>query len=148
VPFPAWSADTPAEQKLRDFIRVVAERMLQPLRVSAIKVVMREMVDPTIAFTEVVREYIAPMAAVLRGILSEMLPNVPDERIYLIGNSIVGQCLFYRQNRPVIEQLMGKEAMDRITPDLLANHIAGFTLAALANPKFSGEPKANVGEQP
>jgi AcrR family transcriptional regulator len=141
VPFPAWPAGTPAEQKLRDFIRVVAERMLVPLRVSAIKVVVREMTDPTIAFAEVVREYIEPMAATLRGILSEMLPHLPPERIYMIGNSIVGQCLFYRQNRPVIEQLMGKDALDRVTPDVLAEHVTNFTLAAIQ--QFSSTGKSS-----
>ena len=132
VQFPNWPAGTPAEQKLRDFIHVLAERMLQPLRQSAIQVVMREMADPTQARDEVVREYIQPMADLLRTILSEMLPTMPQERIMLIGNSIVGQCLFYRQNRPIIERLMGEEALNRVTPDVLADHVAGFTLAALA----------------
>jgi AcrR family transcriptional regulator len=131
APFPAWPEGTSPEQKLRDFISTLSERMLKPLRVTAIKVVIREMVDPTIAFAEVVSEYIEPMAAILRGILSEMLPDVSQERIFMIGNSIVGQGLFYRQNRPIIERLMGKEAVDQLTPEILAAHITEFTLAAL-----------------
>jgi len=131
-PFPAWPANTPAKQKLREFIGVVARRVLEPQRVSAIKLMMRELADPTDACTTVVREFIQPMAELLRSILVEQLPNLPSERIYMLGNSIVGQCLFYRQNRPVIEQLMGKEALERITPELLAEHVTGITLAAIA----------------
>jgi AcrR family transcriptional regulator len=131
IPFPAWPVGTPPRQRLREFIDVLAERMLKPLRVSATKLMMREIADPSQACTEVVREYIQPMADVLRGILTEMFPAMPAEKIYLIGNSIVGQCLFYRQNRSIIERLMGKDALDRLTPETLADHVAGFTLAAL-----------------
>src|SRR5262245_60154769 len=131
IPFPEWPAGTPAEQKLREFIRVLSERMLKPLRLTATKVVMREFADPTVAFAEVVREYIEPMAAIIVGILSEMFPNTPREKIFLIGNSIVGQCIYYRQNRPIIEHLMGKEMVDQLTPEILAAHVTAFTLAAL-----------------
>jgi len=116
---------------LREFIRVMAERMLKPLRLTATKVVMREFADPTVAFAEVVREYIEPMAAVLSVILAEMLPNLSREQNFLLGNSIVGQCIFYRQNRPIIEHLMGKEMVDQLTPEILAAHVTAFTLAAL-----------------
>src|SRR3979409_844392 len=78
--FPAWPAGTPAEQKLRDFISVVAERMLSPQRLAAIKVLMREMADPPSGCEEVVREYIQPMADLLRKILSELYPTLPPER--------------------------------------------------------------------
>jgi AcrR family transcriptional regulator len=138
IPFPEWPTNTSPQQKLREFIGVLAERMLKPIRVSATKLMMREIADPSQACTEVVRDYIQPMAEVLREILSQMFPTMPNERIYMLGNSIVGQCLFYRQNRPIIEQLMGKTALERITPEVLAEHVSQFTLAALAH----------VGEKP
>jgi AcrR family transcriptional regulator len=132
IPFPQWPPGTPPQQKLREFIGVLAQRMLKPIRVSATKLMMREIADPSQACTEVVRDYIQPMAEVLRGILGEMFPAMPPERIYLIGNSIVGQCLFYRQNRSIIERIMGKGALERITPEVLADHVTSFTLAALS----------------
>src|SRR5262249_34770784 len=132
IPFPQWPVGTPPQQKLREFIGVLAQRMLKPIRVSATKLMMREIADPSQACTEVVRDYIQPMAEMLYGILSEMFPTMPGEQVYLIGNSIVGQCLFYRQNRSIIERIMGKEALERLTPELLAEHIASFTLSALA----------------
>ena len=99
---------------------------------------MREMADPTQACTEVVRDFIQPMAEQLRIILTEMLPTLRPERIYMLGNSVVGQCLFYRQNRPVIEQLMGKEALERVTPEVLAEHVTAVSLAAIA--QAGGKP--------
>ena len=60
---------------------------------------MREMAQPTQACAEVVREYIRPIASVLEGILTELRLDLPRERGFLVGNSIVAQCLFYRQNR-------------------------------------------------
>src|SRR5262245_14528319 len=47
VPFPEWPAGLPPAQKLRGFIRVLCERMLQPQRITAIRLMMREMTDPT-----------------------------------------------------------------------------------------------------
>jgi AcrR family transcriptional regulator len=131
IPFPTWPAGVTPAQKMREFIRVLAERMLKPVRVSATKLMMREIADPSQACTEVVRDYIQPMAEVLRGILNELVPGMPPEKINLIGFSIVSQCLFYRQNRSIVERLTGKETLDRLTPELLADHVAGFTLAAL-----------------
>ena len=48
---------------------------------------MREMAQPTDACVEVVREYIRPMADMLRDILSELLPHTTPAQIYMAGFS-------------------------------------------------------------
>ena len=52
------------------------------------------------------------------------------ERRVLVGLSIVGQCLYYHQNRPVAEVLFGKD-IGGLKPEAIAAHIADFSLAAL-----------------
>jgi AcrR family transcriptional regulator len=131
IAFPDWPAGTPPQVKLHDFIRTMVMRMMVPPRPSALQVMMREVARPTDACREVVREYIQPMAAGLEGILAELFPDLTRPQRFLIGNSIVGQCLFYRQNRPIIEQLMGPEAFQQLTPELLADHITRFTMNGL-----------------
>jgi len=131
APFPVWAPNTPPADKLRDFIRVMMSRVLRAARVSSIKLMMREFTQPSQACHDAVMEYIQPIAQTLHGILTELLPETPPEKRWLIGFSIVGQCLYYRQNRAVAEILMGADAIAQLDVERLAEHIAAFSLAAL-----------------
>jgi len=139
LPFPDWPPDTTPVQKLRDFIRVMMARFLRAPRVSAMKLMMREFSQPSPACREAVLEHIQPMAQLLHNILLELLPDTPAEKRWLIGFSIVGQCIYYRQNRAVGEILMG-EAFTQLDADGLADHVASFSLAALGFAPSLGRP--------
>ena len=90
------------------------------------------MYAPTAACTEVVRDYIQPMAEVLKGILADLLPRgTTRQQLFLTAFSIVGQCIYYCQNRPIARLLMGEEDFARLTPEVVTEHITRFTLAAL-----------------
>jgi TetR/AcrR family transcriptional regulator, regulator of cefoperazone and chloramphenicol sensitivity len=130
-PFPEWAPGTPAIPKLRDFIRVMAARMLSPQSLASTQLMMREMANPTAACVEIVNEYIQPMAQTLGGILTELLPAASEQQMFLTAFSIVGQCLFYRNNRPIAALLVGEEEFQRYDAELVANHVASFTLRAL-----------------
>jgi hypothetical protein len=130
-PFPDWAPETPAVQKLRDFIRVMSARMLSPQSPASTQLMMREMANPTAACVEVVSEYIQPMAQILGDILEELLPDASEQRVYLVAFSIVGQCLFYRNNRPIAALLVGEKEFERYDAELVANHVTSFTLRAL-----------------
>src|SRR5438067_747835 len=120
APFPDWPAGTPAEERLRGFVRTMIVRMIADLSPASAQLMMREMVQPTAACVEVVREYIRPMADVLIGILAELLPpETPQQQRYLFGFSVVSQCLFFRTNRAVAALLMGEEAFRRLDVDVL-----------------------------
>jgi AcrR family transcriptional regulator len=131
MPFPEWPSGTPPAEKLRDFIRVMVTRMLQPQSAASLQLMMREMAQPTAACVEVVRDYIQPMAGKLGGILAELRPGIPERQRFLIGFSIVGQCLFYRHHRAVAALLVGEEEFARYDVDEVASHITAFTLRAL-----------------
>ena len=130
LPFPEWPAGTSPVQKVRDFILVLMARFLRAPRVSAMQLMMREFTQPSQACREAVMQQIHPMAQLLHGILTELLPDAAPEKRWLIGFSIVGQCIYYRQNRAVGEILMG-DAFTQLDVDRLADHIANFSLAAL-----------------
>jgi AcrR family transcriptional regulator len=131
VPFPEFPAGTPAVERLRGFIKTVVQRMVAEPDPYATQLMIREMAHPTAACVEVVREYIRPMADILRGILRELLPDAPEARLYMTGFSIVGQCLFYKQNRPVAQLLIGDEEFAHLNADKIAEHIFAFTLKGL-----------------
>jgi TetR/AcrR family transcriptional regulator, regulator of cefoperazone and chloramphenicol sensitivity len=130
-PFPDWPDGTPAVDKLRDFIRVMVTRMLQPQSPASLSLMMREMAQPTAACIELVQDYIQPIADKLGGILAELLPETPVRQHFLVAFSIVGQCLFYRHHRPVATLIIGEEEFAKLDVELVAKHITAFTLHAL-----------------
>ncbi len=135
-PLPAWPEGTPGLVKLRDFIQTMVRRMVDNHRTQWHRqLFLREMAQPTAACAELVREGIRPMAEVLSGILGELMPDVPQAKRWLIGFSIVGQCLFYRLAQPIVTMLVGEEEHRRYDATLLAEHITQFTLAALGQEK-------------
>lgn len=132
IPFPEWPPEVHPVQKLKDYIRVMMARMLEVPRLSAMQLMMREMLHPSPAGMQAVREYIRPMADILHGIIAELVPpDFSHQRRYMIGFSIVAQCLFYRQNRSTAAILVGTDAYQLFTADVLAEHVTAFTLAAL-----------------
>lgn len=130
-PFPDWSPGTPPETKLRDFIRTMAARMHAPARPTALRLLMREFAHPSPPAQEVILQFIRPKAMLLRGILAELLPGADPLRLLMIGFSVIGQVLFYRQNRPVVELIFGKDRVDALDAEAVAGHVTRFTLAAL-----------------
>jgi AcrR family transcriptional regulator len=140
---PSWPAAMPAAEKLRDFIRVFASGLLDPNRPAwHARLMMREMAQPAAAAAEVVRDYIRPTAEILMGVLEELLPpGTPRLKRYLVGLSIVGQCLHYVHSRPVIRLMLGED-FARLTPEAVADHVAEFSLAALG---FDAPPRKASG---
>jgi AcrR family transcriptional regulator len=132
APFPEFPVGTSPADRLGGFIRTMIERMIADLSPASAQLMMREMVQPTGACVEVVREYIRPMADVLVGILNDMLPaDVPQVRRYLLGFSVVAQCLFYRTHRPVAALLMGEDEFNRLDAATLSGHVTAVSLAAI-----------------
>lgn len=121
---------TPIE-KLTVYIREMVRGMHAPASPISMKLLMREMAAPGKAAHIVVREFIQPLAFALRDILRELLPNFDEAKLLMVGFSIIGQILYYRQNRPVSELIFGKEHIDALSADMVTEHVTQFTFAAL-----------------
>jgi AcrR family transcriptional regulator len=153
VPMPQWPAETPATVKLQDFIltflrRAVADR--EPRW--PCQLIMRETVQPSKACGEFVRGFVRPNIEVLHGILKEILPaDFSEEARRLVGFSIIGQGLFYRAARGVLELMSAGDQPLRFDEErlqVLAEHIARFTLAALGVlPPLSTKGDSPLGEK-
>jgi len=123
---------SPPVVRLERFIRGMVASMHAPARPSAMKLMMREMADPGKAAGTVVDEFIRPLAFRLKSILRDVLPDVPEPQLLMTGFSVISQCLFYRQNRPMMGMVFGKEAVSVLTVDMVADHVVRFTLNAIA----------------
>jgi TetR/AcrR family transcriptional regulator, regulator of cefoperazone and chloramphenicol sensitivity len=139
APFPEEDPNATAVDRLAGFIRVMVTRMMDIPRPESMKLMMREMTEPTEACRDAVRANIEPMAHALKRIVEKLAPDLNEERVWLVGFSVVGQCLYYRQSRTIAEMLMGKEAFEQLSVDTLSAHITAFSLAAmgLGNPVTS-----------
>jgi len=121
------------EERLRGFIGGMLRHLLNPLRPAwHSRLMAREMTSPTRMLQHLIDEGVRPKARRLEAILRELTgEDFPDEQLHLIGTSIIGQCVFFRQNRPVIQSLypdvLGRE--DSI--EYLADHITSFSLAGI-----------------
>jgi AcrR family transcriptional regulator len=138
----AWPPNTPPAEKLRAFIRTMVAHLLvsnKPAWHS--RMMMRELAQPTSACAELVRDYIAPTASILMEILGEILPpDTPRWKRFMTGFSIVSQCLYYVQNKPIAKLLVGEEYDAWFDEARIAEHITAFSLAALG---VTAQPSTN-----
>ena len=116
--------------RLRAFITSMLTYLLDPLRPAwQSRLMARELAEPSIALNRVIEENIRPRCDCLRGILRDMAGvELPREKLTLLANSVMGQCLHYSQNGPVIRRLFPELADYAARIDLLAEHITDFTL--------------------
>ncbi len=134
VPMPEWPPGTPAEDRLRGFLRTMLQRMLGVEELPWQEaLMMREMFQPTGACRELVEDIFRPHFELLLSILDDLLPaETPDHVRHQTAFSVIGQCVFYRFHHRILDMLVPVTELDRhYTPFELAEHVAQFTLNGL-----------------
>ena len=123
---------TPRE-RLAAFVRSFLLRLLDEGRPAWHgRLMAREMADPTPALDALVEAAIRPTFERLLGIVRDLLgPRARPETVRDVASSVVGQCLFYRHARAVIERLDPGRKFGRAEIDRLAGHVTRFSLAGL-----------------
>ena len=127
-------ADAPAEKRLRAFVLSLLLRIFdQGPTAWRGKLMLREMIEPTMALDSLIEERIRPMAVLLSRIIADVLAcPLNDERVRRCAFSVVSQCVFYHHCRPVICRLFPKQqSPDRKHIEQLADHITDFSLTAM-----------------
>lgn len=138
-PLPRWEDNTPAEQRLADFILTFVRRVRSgPDGTWHSKLMMREMAHPSEACAELAQSSIRPQFEILLAIVRELMPEASAEELRLTAFSIVGQCLFYHFADPVIRNLLTAKEYSALEIERLAGHITAFSLASMGKaPKLS-----------
>ena len=151
VPLPEWRPGTPPDRKLHDFVANMVERMLglgQPPW--QVRLMMREVLQPTAACRELVEDYIRPHFAVLVSVLGELTGGrLGEAELRRIGLSIVGQCFLYGAAGQVVGMLVPQREIDTLhSPAQLADHVTRYALAALgAAAPLTSLPSARPGKK-
>lgn len=130
----ALEAELPAEQKLRAFVRAQVSRVLDEAAPAwQSRLVMREMVDPTPCLASLCERFFGPVHAALRGVVRELLgPAATEDRVRMTASSIVGQTVFHKHCREVVRLVMPEQRYGPKELEALAEHIAEFSLGAIA----------------
>ena len=144
-----WAKGTPPAQKLRDFIHTLLVHLLSVQESPwQERLFVREILDPTPAFRELVREHFRVHFGQLQGILDEILPaDTPRYQRNQIGLSIIGQCVYYRSSRNILPCIVGEEELRAYYGiEQLAEHISQVSLAALGlGPPLAGPGASEAG---
>jgi len=140
---PHWPEGTSPESKLAEFIHAACMQMLgtepEPWQM---KLLMREMANPTAACRELVEQFIRSRFDVLQSILDEIVPaETPVHERHQIAFSIAGQFLHYRLAGHAVRIMVGDEEMNaHFSAEELADHITRASLAMLGLAPPVGQP--------
>ncbi len=127
------SAGATPEQKLAAYIRSLLYRIFDEGRPGwHMKLMAREMMEPTRAFSMLVKEGARPLHQELASLVREFLGSrASDEVVRLCTLSILGQSLYYRRAQPVISRLYPQQKYGPKEIEKLVEHITEFSLLAL-----------------
>jgi AcrR family transcriptional regulator len=119
------------EEILRAVVKARLESLWgQDLEDWHFRIILHEMAKPTPALDQVVTEAIRPVYRRLREVISSILGLPAEhEKTRLCAHSIIGQIMFYAFARPVLARLWTDLKMTPAQLELIANHIADFSLA-------------------
>jgi len=142
LPLPARADDVPPATRLHDFVANLLQRMLGADQAPwQVRLMLREILQPTEACRELVEDYMQPHFAVLVSILAELAAGrLSEAEVRRLAIGVVGQCFIYRAAGEVVAMLVPPaELRSGHTPAALADHITAVTLAALGSaPPLTG----------
>lgn len=147
---PSWPSGTPPEKKLTDFVAFLLAHLLGLKSASwEERLFVREVMNPTPACRDILRDHFRIGFDQLQRILDEILPpDTPACQRHQIGFSIIGQCVYYRASRNIVPLLVGQpEVEEHYGVEQLAEHISGFCLAALGLGPPLGDPRRSRGRE-
>ena len=143
APLPEWTASTPPQEKLGQFVLTLLQRMLcEPGDPWQTRLIMREIMEPTKACEEMVQEAFQPFFQILIDILSDMMPaETPKHSVHQWALSVIGQCFYYRANAKILTMLIDEEELrSEFSVEKLSTHITDVILRGLGHhPPLSSE---------
>lgn len=134
-PLPEWSADTSPVEKLKMFIATFTRRIVgQDAAPWQMRLLVRELMEPTKACEEMVEEAFRPVFQLLSGILDELTDKrLPQHRVEQLAFSVFGQIVYYRVHERIVAMLVDPDRLaEHFQTAQLADHISDVILAAVA----------------
>jgi AcrR family transcriptional regulator len=123
----------PPELRLRKFIHVLMVQLLDDRIPSVMpRLMLWEAVDPTPVFGEAVEHLPKRQLKILDEIISSLSGRkLPRTMIRRCSISILGQCVFYRYAKSVLEHIDSDRGVSARNVDAIAGHIYSFSMAGI-----------------
>ena len=147
-PIPA--AGTPGSRQaalegLEAYLRAFLTKLMScdssdPLDEAAMVLMAREMQSPRKVSAPLLLEHIQPYATYLMACLPALRPDLDEEALFLMGNSIQGQMLHFRNSLGIIRLLRGNPAFPEDLEKLI-QHFIDFSLRGLGVPEAFPQPR-------
>lgn len=122
------------EEHLELFIQIFLRRLCceKSKDLARAKLVLQEVVNPSPVFAELVTAVMEPLRhAVTNVILRFLGQNFSEDALRACSAGIVGQVLFYLQNRSIIEHMYADVSFDDDGLQRIAQHITRFSLGGI-----------------
>jgi AcrR family transcriptional regulator len=119
---------------LRQIVRGALERLIERKEQSGLKLrlMLNEVVNPTSVLTTEIEEAVRPMYDQFLAVVGRVLSLPMDHmKTRLCSHSIIGQIEHYVRRRPTLSRLWPEMQMSPEQVEIIANHIADFSLAYL-----------------
>jgi AcrR family transcriptional regulator len=123
----------PPEQRLRNFIATIVEQLLNDRAASSLSQIMLwEAIEPTTRFNELVRKLPARQLRFLDELVLDWVgPAFPKRKVRAASISILGQCVYYRYGRKILEKIERRKRTSALEIGKIADEIFEFSAAAL-----------------
>jgi len=113
-----------ALEALRGWITDLVERVLGAGAPAwSLRLLWRELLDPTEAMTVLVREAIGPDMENVKTLLSHLAPHLDQRQGLLWGFTVIGQVLFYSFARSPVLELMDRDSYGPKDRKMIADHL-------------------------
>lgn len=130
----------PAEQIRAFLVMYLAGLLGQGKPTWLVKLVAREMAQPTEALERIVNEVIRPVEARLRSMIAEFTGlDAESDKVRMSAHSMIGQCLHYHHARHVLEHLWPELDQSAERVQAIADHIYSFSMTGLEGIQAEGD---------
>lgn len=121
------------EERLQWLVKSILRRVLgSSEKERPTRMCIREFVEPTEALDYLVREIVTPQHAITRSVVEAVAGrDVTEEELSRMAISLVSQCFYYGLAEPMLSRLGVKIPRTDEEIDVLAAHIARFSLAGI-----------------
>lgn len=128
------------KQRLRGFIRGMFYRLQSREGWGGMsgqgRLIARELLDPSPAFTSVLNRYVKPHRDLLLTIIVDIMQiNPGPEKLMPCALSIIGQCIYYALGSTLIQKISADTAHTEDNLDQLAESVWLFSLGGIARIK-------------
>lgn len=123
---------TCAKARLTGFLQELMAKLLNEAGTPQSRLMMRELVEPTFALDDIVKDVVAPLHEFVGRLVRDIVgKDVAQDEVRRCVFSILGQCAFYRHSNEVLRRLHPHLRYDEKEIEETARHIAEFSLAGL-----------------